>query len=280
VQQGGNTEKSPYLFTSKELDEETGLYYFGARYYDPRTSVWQSADPILSSVLGNQDAFEELPRKLSLYAYSRLNPVVFRDPDGRDYEILIGGSYSGHPYGHAALRVFGEGYDVTYDFGRYAGETSLGQGPGALRVWDNSFSKYIAGENATGRTTDGYAFKTSKEEDMAAMAHFGSQIADASKTTSDKRGFKQHILKENYHAVDKNCTTMCISGVQAGKSDLGGKLSDPKESKGRGLNWLEKQMAGEVGEKIFMPADLKANIEAGGGYYKHNEYKSGQEVQQ
>jgi hypothetical protein len=115
---------------------------------------------------------------------------------------------------------------------------------------------------------------------MAAMAHFGSQIADASKTTSDKRGFKQHILKENYHAVDKNCTTMCISGVQAGKSDLGGKLSDPKESKGRGLNWLEKQMAGEVGEKIFMPADLKANIEAGGGYYKHNEYKSGQEVQQ
>jgi hypothetical protein len=32
-------------------DEETGLYYFGARYYDPRTSVWQSADPILAKYL-------------------------------------------------------------------------------------------------------------------------------------------------------------------------------------------------------------------------------------
>ncbi|NIV10723.1 MAG: hypothetical protein GWN62_05360, partial [Aliifodinibius sp.] len=42
-----NSQRIPYLYTSKELDEETGLYYYGARYYDPRTSVWQSADPIL-----------------------------------------------------------------------------------------------------------------------------------------------------------------------------------------------------------------------------------------
>ena len=28
--------KTPYKFTGKELDEETGLYYYGARYYDPR----------------------------------------------------------------------------------------------------------------------------------------------------------------------------------------------------------------------------------------------------
>jgi len=34
------------LFNGKELDEETGLYYYGARYYDARTSVWQSVDPM------------------------------------------------------------------------------------------------------------------------------------------------------------------------------------------------------------------------------------------
>ena len=33
-----NTERTPYLFNGKELDEETGLYYYGARYYDPKTS--------------------------------------------------------------------------------------------------------------------------------------------------------------------------------------------------------------------------------------------------
>ena len=50
VEQNSNVQRTPYLFTAKELDEETKLYYFGARYYDPRTSVWQCADPILGSV--------------------------------------------------------------------------------------------------------------------------------------------------------------------------------------------------------------------------------------
>ena len=36
---------TPFLFNSKELDEETGLYYYGARYYDPKTSLWLSTDP-------------------------------------------------------------------------------------------------------------------------------------------------------------------------------------------------------------------------------------------
>ncbi|WP_437525281.1 RHS repeat-associated core domain-containing protein [Sorangium sp. So ce726] len=35
------------MFTEKELDRATGLYYFGAAYYDSRISVWLSQDPIL-----------------------------------------------------------------------------------------------------------------------------------------------------------------------------------------------------------------------------------------
>jgi RHS repeat-associated protein len=38
-------EALPYRFTGKELDKETGLYYYGARYLDPRASRWLSADP-------------------------------------------------------------------------------------------------------------------------------------------------------------------------------------------------------------------------------------------
>jgi len=88
VEQGSDTQRIPYLFTSKELDEETGLYYFGARYYDPRTSVWQSADPILGAYLGtspskliNQGVFKS--KNISLFSYSFLNPVVYKDPDGK-----------------------------------------------------------------------------------------------------------------------------------------------------------------------------------------------------
>ena len=47
----GNKELAPlsYKFSAKELDEETGFYYFGARYLDPRMSRWISADPAMNT---------------------------------------------------------------------------------------------------------------------------------------------------------------------------------------------------------------------------------------
>jgi len=73
-----------WLFTSKELDTDTGYYYYGARYYDARNARWLSADPILPSYMqgdGNSGVFN--PRNTALYSYSWNNPVVLRDPDGR-----------------------------------------------------------------------------------------------------------------------------------------------------------------------------------------------------
>jgi len=37
---------NPYKFNAKELDSETGLYYYGARYYNPRLSIWYGVDPL------------------------------------------------------------------------------------------------------------------------------------------------------------------------------------------------------------------------------------------
>jgi RHS repeat-associated protein len=37
----------PYRFTGKERDKETGLYYYGARYLDPKDSRWLSVDPAM-----------------------------------------------------------------------------------------------------------------------------------------------------------------------------------------------------------------------------------------
>ena len=45
VEERNNIWNTPYLFNAKEFDEETGLYYYGARYYDPRLSLWLSIDP-------------------------------------------------------------------------------------------------------------------------------------------------------------------------------------------------------------------------------------------
>jgi RHS repeat-associated protein len=79
-QLGSNYYNSPYKFNGKELDEETGLYYYGARYYSPRESIWLSVDP-----LAEKNCFE------SPYVFVHNNPLIYVDPDGRDGIIVING---------------------------------------------------------------------------------------------------------------------------------------------------------------------------------------------
>ena len=83
IEERNNSWNSPYLFNGKELDEETGLYYYGARYYNPRESVWLSVDPLA----------EKYP-SISPYAYVANNPVNAIDPDGRVI-IFINGQHAG-----------------------------------------------------------------------------------------------------------------------------------------------------------------------------------------
>ena len=68
----------PDTFTGKEKDEETGLSYFGARYYDSDLSgLFLSVDPMA----------DKYP-SISPYAYCAWNPVKLVDPDGRDVWTL------------------------------------------------------------------------------------------------------------------------------------------------------------------------------------------------
>ena len=73
---GWNT---PYLFNAKELDEETGLYYYGARYYNPRLSIWLTPDPM-----------QEKHPYITSYAYTANNPINLIDPNGEEWKDLNG----------------------------------------------------------------------------------------------------------------------------------------------------------------------------------------------
>ncbi|MBQ0087820.1 MAG: RHS repeat-associated core domain-containing protein, partial [Prevotellaceae bacterium] len=67
----------PSSFTGKELDEETGYGYFGARYMDHELMAgWLSVDPMA----------DKYPN-ISPYAYCAWNPMKLVDPDGRDVYI-------------------------------------------------------------------------------------------------------------------------------------------------------------------------------------------------
>jgi RHS repeat-associated protein len=78
-----NGDGARQKFTLKERDIETGLDYFGARYYGSTQGRFTGADPIS---LGVDRLFD--PQRFNRYAYVRNNPLMFTDPDGRD--IVLG----------------------------------------------------------------------------------------------------------------------------------------------------------------------------------------------
>ena len=71
VEERNGAWNSPYLFNSKELDEETGLYYYGARYLNPTNGMWLSVDPLWENRQG-----------ISPFNYCLSNPIKMIDPDG------------------------------------------------------------------------------------------------------------------------------------------------------------------------------------------------------
>jgi len=90
--------------TGKELDTETGYYYFGARYLDPRTSRWISVDPAMGDYVPSAPVNDEARKRngnlpgqggvfnyvnLHVYHYAGNNPVKYVDPDGNDFNIIV-----------------------------------------------------------------------------------------------------------------------------------------------------------------------------------------------
>ena len=74
--QGNLSATAPYTFSAKEKDSETGLSYFGARYYTSDLSIWLSVDPM-------SDKYPSL----SSYVYCANNPVKLVDPNGETVVI-------------------------------------------------------------------------------------------------------------------------------------------------------------------------------------------------
>ncbi|WP_284653272.1 SpvB/TcaC N-terminal domain-containing protein [Flavobacterium terrisoli] len=98
VEEHMNSHNSPYKFNGKELDEESGLYYYGARYYDPKISIWASVDPLVyddTFWTGNHNGGFFNPFNHGSYMYCYQNPVRLIDPNGKQVDVIDDGVAGG-----------------------------------------------------------------------------------------------------------------------------------------------------------------------------------------
>ncbi|MCL2801093.1 MAG: RHS repeat-associated core domain-containing protein [Treponema sp.] len=144
----------------KELDAETGLYYYGARYLDPRTSRWLSGDPAMAEYVPlapiNDDTRKHnsnLPGlggvfntiNLHAYRYAGNNPIRYLDPNGRS--DIENDSVKGE-----AQRILVTSYTVQitdtdddgiFDLNKDNVEYSLSLSPVNPRLIERNFNEHI-----------------------------------------------------------------------------------------------------------------------------------------
>jgi RHS repeat-associated protein len=75
------TDSTTTKFAGLELDEETGLHFASARYYDTLTARFLTADTVTPGEGQSSQGWNR-------YAYSRNNPVVYVDPSGHEDEAV------------------------------------------------------------------------------------------------------------------------------------------------------------------------------------------------
>ena len=130
--------KKAAKFTGKDLDEDTGLYYFNARWYDSEIGRFISEDPAAD------------PNNPNLYTYCANNPMVFFDPTGMYYEATAAWGSTGWtlaaadtvaPFGDA-IYVIGVAGCAVYDTAVLIGDKI----PGII-LWAKNTAASIKGKS-------------------------------------------------------------------------------------------------------------------------------------
>ena len=138
VDEHSSSESMPYKFNGKQLDDETGLYYYGARYMNPVASVWYGMDPLA-----------EKYQSIGGMVYCESNPIKYIDPNGmikRPYfgreerlkSPILYRNYLNFKDNPTVLNLFAHG---SFNGFSHKGETSNSTGGKAVEFFYNMIQK-------------------------------------------------------------------------------------------------------------------------------------------
>jgi RHS repeat-associated protein len=257
---------SPYKFNGKELDDETGFYYYGARYYDPRISIWASVDPLAEKFVAH-----------SPYNYCFNNPVRYNDPTGMEptpYEaalmaddvytnkgILAGGwnrSSIGSLDRNQKNGLQAQMYQRTTDSGEieYA-YVYAGTDPGSWPDWKNNAQQVLALSSQyddaeyLAKTMDAYFKKNGGTAELTFVGHsLGGGLANYSSLVTGRNSITFNPAWISTFSLYKN--------HKKGKRNNWVHESDP-------LNGMQQTLGSGVG--LF---EIGKHHEVNGGWNLHN----------
>ncbi len=176
-----------YKFNGKELDEETGFYYYGARYYNPKFSIWLSVDPLA----------EVQPGKTP-YHYCSNNPINRTDPTG-----MIDGDWIPDSEGN----LIAEKDDNHKTLAKYIGVSDK-EAKKMIKDQNNGSSKVVEGQKVT---LDNVYTESIKNSTSSYTTDSLLQGTTARPTPED-----------NY-----NCWGSAVAGTQGKKIEVGVGISSP-----------------------------------------------------
>ncbi len=280
------SNKMPYLFNGKELDYETGLYYYGARYYDPKVSIFLNVDPLVE-------------KTGTPYAYTYNNPIRFIDPTGmeptstdvrqnKDGSYTVVGAYNdgdtniyvvnskGKRTGEVIGRTMRDtDFMLTNDsngtFSGHSGTTFRLDGltiSGSVKPNEHTIAS-IYGADAQQLLDWGQQLFQDEVKRQSPITFYGKlEILRDMSANGAALDFKVSLGKDKYTAIKAGTTSdgkPIITTLRAmGNMTFGANMRSTKPSI-LGSNWYYNKVMGKVGE-------YNQNQNGGNGYNKGHPY--------
>ncbi|MCR4336509.1 MAG: RHS repeat-associated core domain-containing protein [Candidatus Omnitrophica bacterium] len=173
---------NPYTYTGRELDTESGLYYYRARYMDPTTGRFLQEDP-----LGYEGG-------LNLYSYVNGNPINYIDPSGLLTVYIWNYRGKNEGWGHASMKLENNRY-ISWWPGPQRSKLIFPMIYSAPAIEDQSFDDDV-----------------SLEEQMPDMK-IEIQGLDEQKIEAWWDNFS---TKNRWRTLRQNCSTTVAEGLKAG----------------------------------------------------------------